>query len=245
MEKRIAVVTGAGRGIGSAIAERLAKDGAAVVITDISENGEEASRSLREIGYDTYFEKVDVSNEAEVKTAVAKIGSQFGRIDILVNNAGIRPTKLFSQMEFREWQRVLDINLNGAFHFCSAVLPWMVKNQWGRIINIASMAAQQGSRGGHSHYSTSKAALIGLSKSLAKEYAKSGITVNILAPGWIDTEGWEGELDGRREEYAAKIPLGRLGTPVDVANAAAFLASEEAEYITAVTLPINGGLYIS
>jgi 3-oxoacyl-[acyl-carrier protein] reductase len=245
MEKRVAVVTGAARGIGSAIAERLAKDNAIVALTDISDSGEATCQNLRSKGYDVLFERADVSNEGEVKAMIAKITGQFGRIDILVNNAGIRPTKPFSQMEFRDWQKVLDINLNGVFYFCSAVLPWMQKNQWGRIINLSSIAAQQGSTGGHTHYSASKAGMMGLSRSLAREYARFGITVNVVAPGWIDTEGWEGELDGKREEYAARVPLGRLGLPEDVAKGAAFLASDDAEYITGITLPINGGLYIS
>jgi 3-oxoacyl-[acyl-carrier protein] reductase len=245
MNKRIAIVTGAARGIGRAIAERLAQNSITVVITDISENGEAASQELRSKGYEVSFEKADVSNEQEVKDLISKITHEYGRIDILVNNAGIRPTRPFSQMEFKDWQRVLDINLNGAFYFCSAVVPVMQKNGWGRIINISSIAAQQGSTGGHSHYSASKAGLIGLSKSLAREYARFGITVNVIAPGWIDTEGWEGELDGRREEFAARVPIGRLGTPEDVARGAAFLASDDAEYITGITLPINGGIYIS
>jgi NAD(P)-dependent dehydrogenase (short-subunit alcohol dehydrogenase family) len=121
----------------------------------------------------------------------------------------------------------------------------MQSNRWGRVINISSLAAQQGSTGGHTHYSSSKAALLGLTRSLAREYAPYNITVNALAPGWIDTEGWEGELDGKREEYAAKVPVLRLGTPEDVAFAATFLASDEAGYITGITMPINGGLYIS
>jgi NAD(P)-dependent dehydrogenase (short-subunit alcohol dehydrogenase family) len=245
MEKRIAVVTGAARGIGLAIAEKLARDGAAVVITDIAESGETASSSLRANGCDVYFNQVDVSSEQEVRAAVDRITGQFGRIDILVNNAGIRPTKPFSQMVFKDWQRVLDINLNGAFYFCSAVLPVMQKKQWGRVINISSIAAQQGSTGGHTHYSASKAGMMGLSRSLAREYARFGITVNVIAPGWIDTEGWEGELDGKREEYAARVPVGRLGLPEDIAKAAAFLASDDAAYITGITLPVNGGLYIS
>jgi 3-oxoacyl-[acyl-carrier protein] reductase len=245
MEKRIAIVTGAARGIGLAIVEKLGKEQITVVATDISDKGEAACIELRSKGYDVIFEKVDVSNEQEVKDVTSRIIAQYGKIDILVNNAGIRPTNAFTQMEFKDWQKVLDINLNGAFYFCRAVLPMMQKNKWGRIVNISSMAAQQGSLGGHSHYSTSKAALIGLSKSLAREFAKDGITVNAVTPGWIDTEGWEGELDGRREEYAAKIPIGRLGTAEEVANVVAFLVSDEATYVTGITMPINGGLYIS
>jgi 3-oxoacyl-[acyl-carrier protein] reductase len=245
MEKRIALVTGAARGIGKAIVERLAREKITVVMVDISEAGEAVSRELCSKGYEVTFEKVDVSNEQQVKDVITRVINRYGKIDILVNNAGIRPTNPFIQMEFKDWQRVLDINLNGAFYLCRGILPSMQKNKWGRIINISSMAGQQGSLGGHSHYSTSKAAIVGLSKSLAREFAKDGITVNAVAPGWIDTEGWEGELDGRRDEYAAKIPMGRLGTAEEVANVVAFLASDEATYVTGITLPINGGLYIS
>lgn len=245
MTDKIAIVTGAARGIGKAIAEKLASMNDTVIITDISESGEAATSELKSKGYDVFFEKVDVTDLKNVVNAVRKINEKFGRIDILVNNAGIRPTKPFGEMEYKDWQKVLDVNLNGVFNFCSVVLPLMQENRWGRIINISSLAAQQGSTGGHSHYSASKAAVVGLSKSLAREYAKFGITVNAVAPGWIDTEGWEGELDGKREEFAAKIPLGRLGSPEDVAKGVAFLASDDSEYITGITLPINGGLYIS
>jgi len=245
MADKIAIVTGAARGIGRAIAEKLASMNDTVIITDIAESGEATTSELKSMGYDVHFEKVDVADLENVGNAVRKINEKFGRIDILVNNAGIRPTKPFSQMEFKDWQKVLDVNLNGVFNFCTTVLPLMQANKWGRIINISSLAAQQGSTGGHSHYSASKAAVVGLSKSLAREYAKFGITVNAVAPGWIDTEGWEGGLDGKREEFAAKIPLGRLGMPEDVAKGVAFLASDDAEYITGITLPINGGLYIS
>ncbi len=245
MAGKIAIVTGAARGIGKAIAEKQASLKDIVIITDISESGEKTSSELKSRGYEVYFEKIDVTDFQNVNDVVGKIIKKFGRIDILVNNAGIRPTKPFGQMEFKDWQKVLDVNLNGVFNFCSAVLPVMQKNKWGRIINISSLAAQQGSTGGHSHYSASKAAVIGLSKSLAREYARFGITVNAVAPGWIDTEGWEGELDGKREEYASKIPLGRLGSPEDVAKGVAFLASDDSEYITGITLPINGGLYMT
>ncbi len=188
---------------------------------------------------------MDVSDQENVNSAVKALQAEFGRIDILVNNAGIRPTKPFAEMTYADWQKVLKVNLDGAFFFCTAVLPLMKANGWGRVINISSLAAQQGSTGGHSHYAASKAGLVGLSKSLAREYAPFGITVNVIAPGWIDTEGWGGALDGKRDQYAAKVPARRLGTPRDVAAGAAFLASEEASYINGITLPVNGGLYIS
>ena len=242
---KVAIVSGAARGIGQAIAHKLAIGGMSVIITDIAEAGEATAAEMRQAGLQVFFEKINVADAENVSAAVKKIAAQFGRINVLVNNAGIRPTKPFPQMSLKEWQTVLQVNLEGAFNLCSNVLPVMAANHWGRVINISSLAAQQGSTGGHSHYAASKAGLVGLSKTLAREYAACGITVNAVSPGWIDTEGWGGALDGKRDEYAAKVPLGRLGTAQDVANAVAFLASDEAAYITGITLPINGGLYIS
>jgi len=243
--KRVAVVTGAARGIGAASAQVLASRGHIVIITDISANGEKIAQEMRETGLQVNFEQLNVADAPNVNAAIEKITAEFGRIDILVNNAGIRPTQPFSQMTLADWQKVLQVNLEGVFNLCSAVLPGMKDNGWGRIVNLSSLAAQQGSTGGHSHYAASKAGVIGLTKSLAREYARFGITVNAVSPGWIDTQGWEGALDGKRDEFATKVPVGRLGTPEDVAYCIAFLASEEASYLTGINLPINGGLYIS
>ena len=243
--ERIAIVTGAARGIGEAIARELAALGNVLIITDISDKGEESAARLRDEGLRIFFRKMDVSNYEDVKSVVEGIADEYGRIDILVNNAGIRPTMPFEQMALADWQNVLRVNLDGVFNCCSCVLPVMKSRHWGRIINISSLAAQQGSTGGHSHYAASKAGVLGLTKSLAREYARFGITVNAVSPGWIDTEGWGGALDGKRDEYAGKVPAGRLGTAGDVAHGVAFLASEGAEYITGINLPVNGGLYIS
>lgn len=243
--KKVAVVTGAARGIGAASAHVLASKGRIVIITDISANGEKTAQEMREAGLQVYFEQLNVADALNVKATVEKVATEFGRIDILVNNAGIRPTQPFSQMTLADWQKVLQVNLEGVFNLCSAVLPGMQDNSWGRIVNLSSLAAQQGSTGGHSHYAASKAGVIGLTKSLAREYARFGITVNAVSPGWIDTQGWEGALDGKRDEFATKVPVGRLGTPEDVAYCIAFLASEKASYLTGINLPINGGLYIS
>lgn len=242
---KVALVTGAARGIGQAIAREFALRGMTVIVSDIAESGEEIAKGMRDEGLRAHFKKVDVSDQDSVNRAVKEIQDEFGGVDILVNNAGIRPTKPFAEMSYADWQLVLKVNLDGAFFFCAAVLPLMQARQWGRVINISSLAAQQGSTGGHSHYAASKAGVVGLSKSLAREYAPFGITVNMIAPGWIDTEGWGGALDGKRDQYAARVPARRLGTPQDVAVGAAFLASEEASYVNGITLPINGGLYIS
>lgn len=242
---RVGIVTGAGRGIGLAIARQLATLGATVVIADYAAYGEEAAAALTRDGLRACFVRVDVSRQPEVDAMVQEVCSRYGSVDILVNNAGIRPTRRVLEMTAADWDKVLAVNLNGTFYCCRAVAPHMVERRWGRIVSISSLAAQQGSTGGHSHYAASKAGIVGFSRSLARELAPFGVTVNVVSPGWIDTEGWEGQLDGHREEYAARVPLGRLGTPEDVAHAVAFLASEEASYITGVVLPVNGGLYIS
>lgn len=242
---RVAIVTGAASGIGKAIAFSLSQSDHQVVIADLSESGAAVAEEINNSGKKSVFHNVDVSIKGSVQEFVHQIDGQFGRIDILVNNAGIRPTNPFREMDFEDWDKVMKVNLYSSFYFCSAVLPIMERNRWGRIINISSLAAQQGSTGGHSHYAASKAGIVGLSKSLAREYGRSGITVNVVAPGWIDTPGWGGALDGKREQFAKKVPVGRIGRPEDVADAISFLASDNAEYITGITLPINGGLYIS
>ena len=242
---KVAVVTGGGRGIGEAISRQFATNGAKVVIFDPAEYGDKIAKSLCAEGCEVAWKKVDVSDKEAVQASTEWIIQEYQGIDILVNNAGVRPTVPFIDMVLEDWNKVIDINLTGVFNCCSAAIPAMINKGWGRIINISSIAAQQGSTGGHSHYAAAKAGIIGLSKSLARELARHKITVNVIAPGWIDTEGWDGQLDGRRGEFAKKVPLGRLGEPEDVAYLAQFLASEGASYITGATIPINGGLYIA
>lgn len=244
-EKQVAIITGAASGIGKGIAFSLAEEGVFVIIADLSDNGELVAKKIKEEGNNANFYKVNVADCENVQSFIKSVDDNFGRIDILVNNAGIRPTKSFRDMVFEDWNKVLNINLNSVYHCCSAVLPIMERNNWGRIVSISSLAAQQGSTGGHSHYAASKAGIVGLSKSLAREYARQGITVNVVAPGLIDTPGWGRSLDGKRDQYAERVPVGRLGFPKDVANAVCFLTSDRAEYITGITLPVNGGLYIS
>ena len=244
LQGRVAVVTGAGRGIGKAIAEALAASGAAVVIAEVADYGEETAAAIRDSGADALYLRVDVSDRASVGNLVEATRDEYGSIDILVNNAGIRPTCPFLNMTPADWKRVLDVNLTGTFNCCKAVAPLMVEAGWGRIVNVSSLAAQRGSTGGHSHYAAAKAGIVGLSKSLARELAPHGVTVNVLAPGWIDTAGWGGELEGRRAEYETCVPLGRLGQPEDVAHVVRFLVSEQASYLTGVTVPVNGGLFI-
>ncbi len=242
---RVAIVTGAGRGIGKAIALELAQEGIQVVIAELASYGDQAAAELQALTSRAVFLPVNVSDALSVDSMVRQVISAYGRVDILVNNAGVRPTSAFVQMTHEEWDKVLQVNLTGTFNCCKSVMPCMVEQRAGRIINITSIAAQQGSTGGHSHYAAAKAGVIGLTKSLARELAPFQITVNCVAPGWIDTEGWQGSLDGHREEYAARVPLMRLGTAEDVAHAVSFLASDKAAYITGITLPVNGGLFIS
>ena len=244
INERVAIITGAGRGIGRSISFELARKQIKVVIAEYANYGDQTAREINEEGFQAIFQKVDVSDFESVKSMVDNVKEKFGHIDILINNAGIRPTCPFLKMTSLEWNKVIGVNLTGAFNCCSLIAPMMVKQKWGRIINISSLAAQQGSTGGHSHYAAAKAGLIGLTKSLARELAPYGITVNCVSPGWIDTEGWDGQLDGNREAYAKKIPLLRLGQPEDVAKTVSFLASDQAEYLTGVTIPVNGGLYI-
>jgi NAD(P)-dependent dehydrogenase (short-subunit alcohol dehydrogenase family) len=245
LHDRVAIVTGSGRGIGRAIALELARCDASVVVAELARYGEQATDEICASGAEAMYVPVDVSDPESVETMVQRVRDRYGRIDILVNNAGIRPTCPFPEMGLSEWQRVLAVNLTGTFNCCAAVAPLMIEGGWGRIVNISSLAAQRGSTGGHSHYAAAKAGIVGLSKSLARELAPHGVTVNVVAPGWIDTPGWEGQLDGRRQEYASRVPLGRLGSPEDVAYAVAFLVSDRASYLTGITLPVNGGLFIS
>jgi NAD(P)-dependent dehydrogenase (short-subunit alcohol dehydrogenase family) len=244
LQGRVAVVTGSGRGIGKAIAYELAKNGTSIVVAEIAEYGEQTAMELRASGAEAIYTPVDVSDSDGVRAMVKQVWDRYGRIDILVNNAGIRPTCPFLAMSHSDWERVLAVNLTGMFNCCAAIAPLMADRGWGRIVNISSLAAQRGSTGGHSHYAAAKAGILGFSKSLARELAPYGVTVNVVAPGWIDTEGWEGQLNGRRQEYASRVPLGRLGKPDDVAYAVAFLVSERASYLTGITLPVNGGLFI-
>ncbi len=241
-ENQVAVVTGAGRGIGHAIAVRLAKEGARVAAISRSET---AQRTADEINADRADSAkayaVDVSDHTAVQQTSAKILKDFGRIDILVNNAGVTRDGLSMRLSMDDWDTVMNTNLKGAFSFTQAVMRSMIKQRSGRIINISSIAGLTGNAG-QANYAASKAGLIGLTKTLARELASRGITVNAVAPGFIVTDMTDVLSDQIKEAILPRIPLGKFGEGEDIAAAVAFLAAPEAKYITGQVLTVDGGM---
>lgn len=241
---QIALVTGSARGIGKAIAEELAHRGAAVVIADISANdADEASSELAAAGYRAKGIKLDVSRSDEVNHVFGDIVKEWGRLDILVNNAGITRDNLLLRMKEEEWDAVIDVNLKGSFLCSKEAVKVMAKQRYGRIINIASVVAFIGNPG-QVNYAASKAGIIGLTKTIAKEYASRNITVNAVAPGFITTAMTDALPEQIKEEMKRAIPLARFGSAADVAQAVAFLASPHAGYITGQVIHINGGMFM-
>ena len=243
LEGKVAIVTGAGQGMGSAIAHSLAQQGASVVVNDMNETTAEATVS----DIKSYNPKVipyvgNVTNIHNVEQMIEHTESHFGRIDVLVNNAGVlRPTPLL-QISEEEWDYVVEGNLKSTFLCSKAVLPSMQQNRWGRIINISSSAGKNVSTIGGAHYTAGKAAVLGLTRHAAKEVAEYGITVNAVCPGLIDTEMVRSTIsDERKHEYADMFPVKRLGQPSEVADLVSFLASDQASYITGASIDINGG----
>jgi 3-oxoacyl-[acyl-carrier protein] reductase len=239
---RVALITGASQGIGRACALRLAKDGAAVACA--ARNEQKLAQVCAEIlaagGRAATF-KVDVEQEDEIKAAIKAVMGEFGKIDILVNNAGITRDQLILRMKRADWDAVLATNLTAAYLCSQQALASMLKQRWGRIINVASIFGQIG-QVGQANYSASKAGLIGLTMALAREVASRNITVNAVAPGYIETAMTAGINEQMKSTVLERIPLGRAGSDLDVANAVAFLASDEAGYITGHVLNVNGGL---
>jgi 3-oxoacyl-[acyl-carrier protein] reductase len=242
-ENQVAVVTGAGRGIGHAIAGRLANEGARVACVSRTEaNAKKTADEINAMRADAAkYYAVDVGDHAAVQKIGAQILQDFGKIDILINNAGMTRDGLAMRMSLEDWDSVINTNLRGAFSFTQAILRAMVKRRSGRIINISSVSGIMGNAG-QTNYAASKAGLIGFTKSLARELAGRNITVNAVAPGFITTDMTAGLSDKVKETLHAKIPLGKTGTPEDIANAVAFLASAEAGYITGQTLCVDGGI---
>ncbi|MDQ3420613.1 MAG: 3-oxoacyl-ACP reductase FabG [Acidobacteriota bacterium] len=240
---RIALVTGASRGIGKAIAARLAARGAHVVAAARGENAKTVAEEIVAGGGVGEFISLDVTEAGAVADAVAGVVKRHGRIDILVNNAGIAKDQLMLRMKRDDWDDVLGTNLTAAFVLTQAVLKPMLKQRAGRIISISSVVGQ-GGNAGQANYAASKAGIIGFSKAVALEVASRGITVNVVAPGLIQTDMTRAITESAHEEWASKIPLKRLGTPDDIAAAVCFLASDEASYITGQVLAVNGGMYM-
>jgi 3-oxoacyl-[acyl-carrier protein] reductase len=239
---RVALVTGGARGIGRAIALRLAADGAKVGIIDLADSGAETAREVEEAGGKaTIFFKADISKEAEARAAVAAVEAALGPVDILVNNAGITRDGLMVVMDEADWDAVLTVNLKGAFVMTKAVLRGMIKRRSGSIVSISSVVGRRGNAG-QVNYSAAKAGLIGLTKSLAKEVGSRNVRVNAVAPGYIEMTAALGEA--ARNALICQIPLGRIGTPEGVADAVAFLAGDSASFITGAVLAIDGGLGI-
>ena len=244
MKDQVALITGSARGIGKEIALTFAQEGAMVVISDI--NPDTAAATAKEFaaqGYQAMSLACDVTKLADVEAMVNKILDNYKRIDILVNNAGITRDNLLLRMTEGEWDSVISTNLKGAFICTKVVSKFMLKAKKGKMINIASIIGIMGNAG-QANYAASKAGIIGLTKSVAREFASRGITANAVAPGFIQTEMTEKLSDKAKEAIFKQIPLGKLGTPRDVANACLFLASSDADYITGQTIVVDGGMAI-
>ncbi|WP_413110518.1 3-oxoacyl-ACP reductase FabG [Thaumasiovibrio sp. DFM-14] len=241
LEGKIALVTGASRGIGRAIAELLVERGATVIGTATSEGG--ASAISEYLGDNGKGLALNVTSTESIDTALKNIKAEFGEIDILVNNAGITRDNLLMRMKDDEWQDILDTNLTSIFRLSKAVLRPMMKKRHGRIISIGSVVGAMGNAG-QTNYAAAKAGLIGFTKSMAREVGSRGITVNAVAPGFIETDMTKALTDEQRAAMSANIPADRFGSPREIAAAVAFLASDDAGYITGETLHVNGGMYM-
>ncbi len=242
---KIAVVTGSAQGIGQAIATALAQEGADVVVADLqADRCQETVGQVQQLGRKAMAVSVNVGDWDQVKSTMDQVVKEWGRIDILVNNAGITRDGLLLRMKDEDWQSVLQVNLTGTFYCVKAVMPTMSRQRNGRIVNIASIVGAIGNIG-QANYSASKAAVIGLTKTVAREYASRNVTVNAVAPGFIDTAMTQNLSDDTKESLLNQIPLKRLGQPSDVADAVCFLSSEKAGYITGHVLHVNGGMHMA
>jgi 3-oxoacyl-[acyl-carrier protein] reductase len=240
---KVAVVTGASRGIGRGIAEMLAARGAHVVAAARADNAAATVDAIAQAGGRAERVTLEVTDQASVDAMIAGTLQRHGRIDVLVNNAGIARDQLMLRMKRDDWDQVIATNLTAAFTCVQAVVKPMVKQRGGRIISISSVVGQMGNAG-QANYAASKAGLIGFSKALARELASRNITVNVVTPGLIETDMTRAITDRAQGDWAGQIPLGRLGTPRDIAAAVCFLASDEASYITGQVLAVNGGMYM-
>ncbi|ACX96746.1 3-oxoacyl-ACP reductase FabG [Halothiobacillus neapolitanus] len=240
---KVALVTGASRGIGAAIAEQLAQSGAVVIGTATSDSGAAAiNERLAPLGGAGM--RLDVTDSAQIDAVLAEIESRFGAVAVLVNNAGITRDTLLLRMKDDDWSAIIDTNLTSVFRLSQKVLRGMTRARWGRIISIASVVGSMGNAG-QTNYAAAKAGLMGFSKSLAREVGARNITVNVVAPGFIDTDMTRDLPEAHKTALLANVPLGRLGDPAEIAGCVRFLASDDAAYVTGHTLHVNGGMYMS
>ncbi|MBV8833304.1 MAG: 3-oxoacyl-[acyl-carrier-protein] reductase [Acidobacteriaceae bacterium] len=244
MEKRTALVTGASRGIGKACADALATAGHRVAVASRTRPAlDEVAENLKQTGAEAFAIEMDLSNADSITAGFSQVAKEFGRIDILVNNAGIAKDGLAVRMKRADWESVLATNLSGAFYCMQQVLPGMMRERWGRIVNISSVVGEMGNPG-QANYVASKAGLIGLTKSLAQEVGSRNITVNAVAPGFIETDMTHGLTPELKTKMIDGTPLKRMGTAAEVAAAVKFLVSDEASFITGHVLDVNGGIYM-
>ncbi len=245
LKGKVALVTGGSRGIGRATCLALAEEHCSVGVNYNANEAaaEEVVEQLKKLGVDAQAFRADVSDRAQAKALIAAMMERFGRIDVLVNNAGITRDKSFLKMTPEQWSEVLLVNLNGPFNITSALLPQMVERQWGRIINITSIVAQMGNFG-QANYAVAKGGLIAFTKTLAREVARRGVTVNAVAPGFIETDMTSDVPDEVLDVVCKLTPMARLGKPEEVARAVRFLAAPQASFITGQVININGGMYM-
>lgn len=240
LEGQLAIITGGARGIGEGICKVFCNAGAKVALWDILDSGAETAKKIASEGGDIFFQKVNITDPASIKSAVDDIISEHGRIDILINNAGIIKDRSFAKMGDDEWNAVVNVNLNGLYHTCKAVVPHMREAGYGRIVSASSVNAYAGAFG-QTNYSATKAAIVGFTKSLCKEVGKYGITVNAVAPGFIETEMTASMPEEVIKAGIQQIPVRRIGTPEDMGYAYLFLASKEAGFVSGTCLHANGG----
>ena len=241
VKDRVAIVTGGSRGIGQAISEMFAENGAKVIIWDLLDEGREVAKSINDKGGSAEFMKLSVTDQGGINLAVVDIADRYGKIDILINNAGITRDKTLLKMTDDQWHAVIDVNLNSIYYCCKAVVPIMKENGYGRIISASSTTGLRGNYG-QINYAATKAGIIGMTKTMALELGRFGITVNAICPGYTQTPMTDEIPDNMKQLAKAQIPVGFLAEPKDLAFGYLFLASEEARFVSGIALPIDGGV---